>query len=229
MSITRGSPDIHVTSLLPHSIPHWVPYTSILFSFSALLQFLKFFPGVLKNFNSMRMKISYTFTCSLNRPCCERNLALAWSFCFPDSRKLTHQVMGAFLLQIAYHWAVGGEVISLSLFLKLFSIPTIDCLAIISIYTSNPPPPQFLAVLYGMWDLSSLPRNRTHIPLLEAQSLNPWTTREVLRCLFLIPSCRIHTLLPFSALWPSPAFSSYLLQFYSWLILATYSTLKIFC
>ena len=172
--------------------------------------------------------ISTVFWIALSSPCCERNLALSWSFCFPDNRNLTHQVMDAFLLQISYHWAVGGEGISLSLFLKLFSIPTIDCLAIISVYTSNPPHPPLLAVLHGMWDLSSLPRNQTHIPLLEAQSLNHWTTREVPRCLFLIPFCCFHTLLPFSTLQPSPAFSSYLLQFYSWLILATYSILKIF-
>ena len=30
-----------------------------------------------------------------------------------------------------------------------------------------------------MWDLSSLTTDRTHVPSVEAQSLNHWTTREV--------------------------------------------------
>ena len=29
-----------------------------------------------------------------------------------------------------------------------------------------------------MWDLSSLPRDGTHAPAVEVQSLNHWTTRE---------------------------------------------------
>ena len=31
----------------------------------------------------------------------------------------------------------------------------------------------------GMWDLSSLTRDRTCTPCIERQSLNPWTAREV--------------------------------------------------
>ena len=37
----------------------------------------------------------------------------------------------------------------------------------------------FLSSLRGMWDPSSLSRDRTHTPTLEAWSLNHWTTREV--------------------------------------------------
>ena len=33
--------------------------------------------------------------------------------------------------------------------------------------------------LWGMWDLSSLARDRTHTPCIERQSLNLWATREV--------------------------------------------------
>ena len=40
---------------------------------------------------------------------------------------------------------------------------------------------------HGMWDLSSLTRNRTCVPCIERQILNHWTTREVPlhHCLFL--------------------------------------------
>ena len=31
----------------------------------------------------------------------------------------------------------------------------------------------------GMWDLSSLTRDQTHVPCIERQVLNHWTTREV--------------------------------------------------
>ena len=37
----------------------------------------------------------------------------------------------------------------------------------------------FSATPCGIWDLSSLARDRIHTPALEAQSLNHWTTREV--------------------------------------------------
>ena len=37
----------------------------------------------------------------------------------------------------------------------------------------------FLDALHGMWGLSSLTRDWTHTPALEAQSLNHWTAREV--------------------------------------------------
>ena len=37
----------------------------------------------------------------------------------------------------------------------------------------------FFFLLCGMWDLSSLTRDRTHTPLHWKQSLNHWTTREV--------------------------------------------------
>ena len=37
----------------------------------------------------------------------------------------------------------------------------------------------FLVVWLHMWDLSSLTRDWTHAPALEAQHLNHWTTREV--------------------------------------------------
>ena len=37
----------------------------------------------------------------------------------------------------------------------------------------------FLAVLHGMWDLSSQPEMESTLPALEAQSLNHWTAREV--------------------------------------------------
>ena len=36
-----------------------------------------------------------------------------------------------------------------------------------------------LAMLHGMWELSSLTKGRTHTLALEAWSLNPWITREV--------------------------------------------------
>ena len=36
----------------------------------------------------------------------------------------------------------------------------------------------FLAVPRGMWDLSSLTRDRTHAPAVEARSPNYWTARE---------------------------------------------------
>ena len=38
----------------------------------------------------------------------------------------------------------------------------------------------FLATLKGMWDLTSLTRDRTAPPALETLSLTHWTTREVL-------------------------------------------------
>ena len=38
---------------------------------------------------------------------------------------------------------------------------------------------QFLAIPGSTWDLSSLTRDGTHIPAVEARSLNYWTTREV--------------------------------------------------
>ena len=34
-------------------------------------------------------------------------------------------------------------------------------------------------LLCGMWDLSSLTRDQTHIPCIARQLLNDWTTREV--------------------------------------------------
>ena len=37
----------------------------------------------------------------------------------------------------------------------------------------------FLASLHGIQDLSSLTRDRTHAPAVEAQSVNHWTAREV--------------------------------------------------
>ena len=37
----------------------------------------------------------------------------------------------------------------------------------------------FLTAMQGMWDLSSLTRYETHSPTVEAQSLNPWTIKEV--------------------------------------------------
>ena len=37
----------------------------------------------------------------------------------------------------------------------------------------------FLATPHGMWDLSFLTRNGTGTPVVEAQSPNCWTTREV--------------------------------------------------
>ena len=39
----------------------------------------------------------------------------------------------------------------------------------------------FLAVLHGMWDLSSLTGDQTCAPALEAWNLKYWTTREVPR------------------------------------------------
>ena len=38
---------------------------------------------------------------------------------------------------------------------------------------------KFLAILKGMWDLTSLTRDRTPHPALETLSLTHWTTREV--------------------------------------------------
>ena len=38
----------------------------------------------------------------------------------------------------------------------------------------------FLVVLHGLWDLSSLIRDQTWAPAVEAQSPNHWTTREFL-------------------------------------------------
>lgn len=35
-----------------------------------------------------------------------------------------------------------------------------------------------LATLPGMWGLSSQTRDQSHAPAVEAQSLNPWATRE---------------------------------------------------
>ena len=37
----------------------------------------------------------------------------------------------------------------------------------------------FLATPHGTWDLSSPTRDRTHTPVMEARSLNYWTSREV--------------------------------------------------
>ena len=34
-------------------------------------------------------------------------------------------------------------------------------------------------MLLGRWDLNSLTRDQTHVPALQKQILNPWTTREV--------------------------------------------------
>ena len=38
----------------------------------------------------------------------------------------------------------------------------------------------FLATVWGRWDLSSPTRDQTGLPALEVQSLNHWITREVL-------------------------------------------------
>ena len=38
----------------------------------------------------------------------------------------------------------------------------------------------FLATLHGTWDLSSPTRDRTHAPVMEARSLNYWTSRAQL-------------------------------------------------
>lgn len=38
----------------------------------------------------------------------------------------------------------------------------------------------FLAILQGVWDLSSVTRDRTHTLVLEVWTVNPWTTREIL-------------------------------------------------
>ena len=43
----------------------------------------------------------------------------------------------------------------------------------------------FLATLCGMWDFSSLTRDRTWGPLQWRQSLNHWTAREVSRSVLL--------------------------------------------
>ena len=44
----------------------------------------------------------------------------------------------------------------------------------------------FLATLCGMWDFSSLTRDRTWgPPAVEAQSLNHWTAREISRSVLL--------------------------------------------
>ena len=37
-------------------------------------------------------------------------------------------------------------------------------------------------LLQGMWDLSSLTRDRTHVPCTARWILNHWTTRKVLEC-----------------------------------------------
>ena len=42
----------------------------------------------------------------------------------------------------------------------------------------------FLAVRHGTWDLSSLTRDRTHVPCIGRRILNHWTTREFLHILF---------------------------------------------
>ena len=39
----------------------------------------------------------------------------------------------------------------------------------------------FLAVLYSMWDLSSLTKDGTCAPAVAVQNLNHWTTREAPR------------------------------------------------
>ena len=39
------------------------------------------------------------------------------------------------------------------------------------------------ATICSMWDLSSLTRDQTNAPVLEVQSLNHWTAKEVLLCL----------------------------------------------
>ena len=44
----------------------------------------------------------------------------------------------------------------------------------------------------GLWDLSSLTRDRTCTPALEAWSLNHWTAREVPMCLYSEYHCRGH-------------------------------------
>ena len=36
----------------------------------------------------------------------------------------------------------------------------------------------FLAVPHGMWDLSSLSRDWTHVPPVEGQGLTQWTARK---------------------------------------------------
>ena len=46
----------------------------------------------------------------------------------------------------------------------------------------------FLAMLHSMWDLSSWTRDKTHIPGMEAQSLNHWITREFPAGSFFAPS-----------------------------------------
>ena len=38
---------------------------------------------------------------------------------------------------------------------------------------------KFLAIPQGMWDLSSQPRVKPVSPMVEVQSLNHWTTKEV--------------------------------------------------
>ena len=39
------------------------------------------------------------------------------------------------------------------------------------------------AAICSMWDLSSLTRDQTNAPVLEVQSLNHWTAKEVPLCL----------------------------------------------
>ena len=46
----------------------------------------------------------------------------------------------------------------------------------------------FLAAPYGMWDINSLSKNKIHALTVEAQSLNHWTTRNVLQ---LIEACQL--------------------------------------
>ena len=49
----------------------------------------------------------------------------------------------------------------------------------------------FLAMLQGMWDLSSLTRDQTHVPAVEVRSLNHWTPGKASNTLF---TEYIHTL-----------------------------------
>ena len=63
-----------------------------------------------------------------------------------------------------------------------------------------------LVALQGVWDLSSLTRDLTHVPVSAAWSLNHWSTREVLSNVPL--KCRA-LLLFIHAKWPSPVSLSF--------------------
>ena len=87
-------------------------------------------------------------------------------------------------------WEASNFFLTCSFYCFSTSAPTMNCffkkliLFCFCIIKKNTIYYYYFATPCSMWDFSSVTRDQTHAPVMEAQNLNHWTAREVPKLLF---------------------------------------------